>query len=35
MATFGMICTVLGVGTLSMWITKLIVRIDGGKHNGL
>lgn len=35
MATFGMICTVLGVGTLSMWITKLIVRIDGGKRNGL
>lgn len=35
MTTFGMICTVLGVGTLSMWITKLIVRIDGGKRNGL
>lgn len=35
MATFGMICTVLGVGTLSAWIMKLIVRLDGGKRNGL
>ena len=33
MEVFGMICTVLGVGTLSMWITKLIVRLDGGKKN--
>ena len=35
MEVFGMICTILGVGTLSAWIMKLIVRIDGGKHNGL
>lgn len=35
MEVFGMICTILGVGTLAMWITKLIVRLDGGKRNGL
>lgn len=33
MEVFGMICTVLGVGTLSAWIMKLIVRLDGGKKN--
>lgn len=32
MEVFGMICTVLGVGTLSAWIMKLIVRLDGGKR---
>lgn len=32
MTTFGMICTILGVCTLSAWITKLIVRLDGGKR---
>lgn len=35
MNTFALIITLLGVGTLSTWITKILVWFDGGKRNDL
>lgn len=30
METFGMICTIIGVGTLSWWFMRLVEELDRG-----
>lgn len=33
METFGMICTIIGAGTLAWWVTELLDKLDGGERH--